>query len=414
MSKAITDVINATILDTETGELIPDSRILIADGRIDAVLRESDAGFNAPAAGEVLDAAGRIVTPGFIDGHVHLLGFDSNLGRPEHESAAYVTAQANRLMKDMLRRGFTTVRDMGGADHGLARAVEEGLLEGPRIFYGGPALSQTGGHGDFRGAGEPCIHTIFDVVPTIGKVCDGVPAVRAAVRQEVRRGAHHIKLMLGGGIASPTDRIDAQQFSVEEISAAVEEAANADIYVSGHAYTPKAMQRALDLGVRCIEHGTLLDEPTAELFADKGAYLVPTLGVGAMLADEKGADYGIPEDTRRKAQPIRAAGTAMLKIAKKYDLNVVFGTDFIGQMQELQSTEWKVRAEAQSGLDILRSATVTAAKLLRREHELGQVKEGFLADLVILNANPLEDPAALSQPETAIESVIARGSLVGS
>ncbi|WP_415977282.1 amidohydrolase family protein [Rhodococcus sp. 077-4] len=406
------EIVRATVLDPIVGELAPDRTVLIDGDRIVAVLGPDDAPPAGFTATNQIDAAGRVVSPGFIDAHVHLLGYESDLGVPGKESPLYVAARAADLMTAMLRRGFTTVRDVGGADHGLVRAVEEGYLLGPRIFHGGPALSQTGGHGDFRSGGEVCAHQMSTVLPTIGLVCDGVPAVRQAVRNEIRRGARHIKLMLGGGIASPTDRIDSSQFSDEEIRAAVEEADNANIYVTGHAYTPRSIARALALGVRCIEHGTLMDDETARIFVKHNAFLVPTLAIGALLASEESTQFGVPEESRRKASQIRAAGTEMLRIARAHGVQTVFGTDFIGPMHQFQSREFAIRAEVLSALEILQSATVTAAKLLGQEEQLGRVANGYLADVLILNVDPLSDISALAEPERAIGTVISRGCVV--
>jgi imidazolonepropionase-like amidohydrolase len=399
---------HARVLDLTDGSLAPERRILVEDDTIVAVdpsIAEVPAAF-ADAA--VIDAAGRVVSPGFIDAHVHVLSYESDLGASERESPNYVAARAADLMRAMLSRGFTTVRDTGGADHGLVRAVDEGWFVGPRIVHGGPALSQTGGHGDFRGPGESCVHDVVGI-PTIGKTCDGVPEVRRAVREEVRRGANHIKLMLGGGIASPTDRIDSNQFSEEEIAAAVEEADNANIYVTGHAYTPRSMQRALRLGVRCIEHGTLIDDETAAMFAERDAFLVPTLGTGVMLASGRSAEFGVDAAGRAKARDVVRAGSGMLEIARRHGVQVAFGTDFIGPMQQFQSTEWTVRAEVLSPLEVLQSATTVAARLLRREHELGRIAVGYRADLLVLAIDPLQDVRPHAEPASAIDVVIARG-----
>lgn len=400
----------ATVLDPADGSLTPDRRILIEGDDIVAI-DPMDA--QAPAEhsdAETIDAAGRIVAPGFVDAHVHLLGYDADLGHGDRESPLYVAARATDLMRRMLERGFTTVRDVGGADHGLVRAVEEGWFVGPRIVHGGPALSQTGGHADFRTGGDPCVHDIAGI-PSIGRICDGVPAVRQAVRDEVRRGARHIKLMLGGGIASPTDRIDASQFAEEEIAAAVEEAENAGIYVTGHAYTPRAMQRALRLGVRCIEHGTLLDDETAALFVERGAFLVPTIGTATFLASERSAEFGVDDAGRAKAKDVVRAGTTMLEVARRHGVQLAFGTDFIGGMQQFQASEWSVRADVLTPLEILQSATVVAASLLG-DDRIGRIRVGGAADLVVLAQDPLDDITALARPEESVDVVIARGRVV--
>jgi imidazolonepropionase-like amidohydrolase len=237
--------------------------------------------------------------------------------------------------------------------------------------------------------------------------------VRNAVRNEIRRGAKHIKMMIGGGIASEGDRIDSVQFSEAELAAAVEETANANIYVTGHAYAPNTIQRALNLGFRSIEHATLMDDETAKLFVEKGAFAVPTLGVGATLAGPHYRDYDIPDSSNEKAQPIASAGVEMLKIAYKHGVKVVFGTDFIGPMQPLQATEWSVRAQA--GLphaEVLKHATTNAAELLGEQERLGRIAEGYAADLLILEQNPLEDISVLAAPEKSISTVVSRGKVV--
>lgn len=403
---------SGSVLDPNDGSLTPNLSVYVADDVIVAVQPDhlpSPGGFEDAA---IIDAAGRVVSPGFIDAHVHLLGYEADLGAPARESPLYVAARSSDLMIKMLRRGFTTVRDVGGADHGLARAVDEGYLRGPRVIHGGPALSQTGGHGDFRTAGEGCVHSGSVALPAIAHVCDGVDAVRTAIRQEVRRGARHVKLMLGGGIASPTDRIDSSQFSADEIAAAVEEAANANIYVTGHAYTPTSIQRALRLGVRCIEHGTLLDEETADLFVAKDAYLVPTLATGAVLASEESAAFGIPEALRLKARDVTVHGMRMLAIARDKGVKTVFGTDFIGGMQQFQSREWAIRAEILTPLEILRSATTVAAELLGESARLGRILPGYRADLLVLAIDPTHDVRSLAEPDRSIDVVISRGAVV--
>jgi imidazolonepropionase-like amidohydrolase len=413
MTTTTLQIDRAVVLDPADGSLTPDLRILVRDDTIESVQPMTDPVPSDFQADTVLDAANRIVSPGFIDGHVHLLGYEADLGACEHDSPLYVAGRAQRLMTDMLSRGFTTVRDVGGADHGLVRAVEEGYLVGPRIFHGGPALSQIGGHGDFRSAGEITTPAGETGRPAVGLVVGGPDSVRNAVRNEIRRGAKHIKMMIGGGIASEGDRIDSVQFSEAELAAAVEETANANIYVTGHAYAPNTIQRALNLGFRSIEHATLMDDETAKLFVEKGAFAVPTLGVGATLAGPHYRDYDIPDSSNEKAQPIASAGVEMLKIAYKHGVKVVFGTDFIGPMQPLQATEWSVRAQA--GLphaEVLKHATTNAAELLGEQERLGRIAEGYAADLLILEQNPLEDISVLAAPEKSISTVVSRGKVV--
>lgn len=401
-------ITNASVLDTATGVRTPDRAIHIEDGIIKEVGPTREA-----LPGDTLrrvDARGRTVIPGLIDGHVHVLGLETDLGEAARGSSLYLAARSSRLLKDMLMRGFTTVRDVGGAEYGLARAVEEGYFAGPKIVYGGKALSQTGGHGDFRTLEDSCNHGHAEI--GIGKVCDGVDEVRRACRDEIRHGASHIKLMLGGGIASPTDRIDSDQFSLDEIDAAVEEATAANIYITGHAYGARSINRALQHGVKCIEHGNLLDDESVQLFLDKDAYLVPTLATGRLLASEEGAQYGVGPETRKKAQRALRRGLEGLEKAHRGGVNLVFGSDFIGPMHPHQLEEFSVRAEVQKPLDVIRSATTTAARLLGREGVLGVIAEGARGDLLILEADPVENISVLTNPQKYLTVVVQEGTIV--
>ncbi|MFJ1745389.1 amidohydrolase family protein [Streptomyces sp. NPDC088116] len=399
-------VLDAAVLDPSDGSLREGCVVVENDVIVDVAdtpprLTES----------EVIHARGRVVMPGLIDCHVHVLSVETDLGLSTQGSPLYLAARASRLLSDMLGRGFTTVRDVGGADYGIARAVEEGIFPGPRIVYGGPALSQTGGHGDFRGQGETCCHSLPGG-PAIGRVCDGVDAVRRACREEIRNGAAHLKLMAGGGIASPTDRIDSAQFSRDEIAAAVEEADNANIYVTAHAYTAPSINRALSLGVRCIEHGNLLDQESVDLLRDNDAYLVPTLAIGQLLASAEGAGYGVTPESREKARYAVNRGMEGLALAHRGGANVAFGTDFIGSMHPHQLEEFRVRAEVLSPLDVVRSATTTAAELLRMSGRIGTVAPGARADLLIVDGNPAEDISALLDPRRRLVGIVAGGRVI--
>ena len=230
--------------------------------------------------------------PGLIDAHTHPAVVDEDLFGMAEWPPTYVAARAGRALEGMLARGFTTIRDVGGGDFGLARAVEDGYFTGPRIRYGGKQLTQTGGAGDWRAPSRRVYDDNY-YSPAIGVICDGVPEVRRAVREEVRRGAHHIKVYLSGAVDSPSDRVDSTQFSLEELRAIVEEATAANIYVTGHAYTSRAINRGLECGVRCIEHGNLMDASSIPLFKQYGAFYVPTIVTYHALA-RKSRDGVLP------------------------------------------------------------------------------------------------------------------------
>jgi imidazolonepropionase-like amidohydrolase len=347
--------------------------------------------------------------PGLIDCHVHVNAVSADLGSVADRSPAYVAAQASHLLRDMLARGFTAVRDVGGADFGLAAAVEEGLFAGPRIFFGGKALSQTGGHGDLRPAGRG-VHDEHYTIPVLGRVCDGVPEVRRAARDEIRRGAHHLKIMLSGGCASPTDRVDSLQFSDEEVCAIVAEAAAANIYCAGHAYTTAAVNRGLALGVRTIEHGNLLDTTSIELFRRQDAFYVPTLVTYQALL-EQSRELGFTEEQYAKVVQVSENGFRALELADAGGVKIAYGSDLLGAMQARQSEEFALRAKVQSPGAVLRSATTVAAELLRQVGQLGVLAPGARGDVVLTRGNPLQDIEILGKPESGVAEVIQSGAV---
>jgi len=396
---------HATILDAERGEYVSDRSVLVEGDRI------LEVGGAAVQADDVslIDLHGMTLMPGLIDAHVHVIAVTADLAALTEWSPSYVTARASRVLTGMLRRGFTTVRDVGGADYGLAQAIEEGYLEGPRLLFGGRALSQTGGHGDWRSRGRQSID-LCPCCPTLAVICDGVDEVRRAAREEIRRGASHLKLMLSGGVASPTDRVDSVQFSQEEIRAAVEEAEAANLYVVGHAYTSRAINRGLECGVRSIEHGNLMDESSLPLFKERGAFYVPTLATYSALAAH-GREFGLPEQSHRKVFDVLDAGLRALELAHRAALPIVYGTDLLGGMHEDQLNEFQLRREVQPPADILRSATTVAARLLRMEGQVGVVAPGAYADLLVVDGDPLQDIAVLTDPPRRLKLVMARGRL---
>ncbi|MEJ3653618.1 amidohydrolase family protein [Actinomycetes bacterium KLBMP 9759] len=396
---------NALVLDVTTGAFT-EADLRCAGGRI----AEVGSGLRAPDV-PVLDVRGAVVMPGLVDAHVHVMALTADLAAIDAMAPSYVAAHSARIMGEMLDRGFTTVRDAAGADFGLADAQAEGLLRGPRLRFCGRALSQTGGHGDGRGRGthlrddHPCC-------AGLSRIADGVDAVRAAARDELRKGAHHIKVMASGGVASPTDRIDSTQYSDDELRAAVEEARAANRYVAAHAYTARAVNRALELGVRSIEHGNLIDGRSVELFREHDAVLVPTL-VTYWALQEEGRVFGLPEGSWRKVAEVLDAGLAALERADRGGVTIAYGTDLLGGMQRHQNREFRIRAEVQRPLAVLQAATSTAARLLGMEGEVGTLAVGAHADLLVLDGDPLADIGVLAEPER-ITHVVQAGSLVRS
>jgi imidazolonepropionase-like amidohydrolase len=392
------------VLDAERGELLADRTVLVDGAHIAEV---GDAHQVHAEVDRTIDVHGRVLMPGLIDCHVHVTAASGNLAEIEEWSPFYLAAHASAIMREMLLRGFTTVRDAAGGDFGLARAVEEGLLVGPRLVFGGRALSQTGGHGDSRSRGRTALEAGYSYT-TASSVCDGVPEVRRAVREEIKRGAQHIKLMLSGGVASPTDRVDSTQFSEDEIRAAVEEAEAANIYVLGHAYTSRAINRGLNCGVRTIEHGNLMDSSSLPLFQAQGAYYVPTLVTYSALA-EHGREYGLPQSSYEKVFDVLDAGLRALEMADRAGLPIAYGTDLLGGMHAFQSREFNIRAEVQQATAIVRAATTVAARVVRMEGKIGVVAPGAVADLLVVDGNPLEDIGILADPTTHLHLVMKGG-----
>ncbi len=397
---------NAHLLDVVGGTLLPDRHVRVEGGRI-VEIAEGPAPAPAGEDVRIVDLRGMTLMPGLCDGHVHVTAITPDFAMLGRLSPFYVGARAGDLLRAMLMRGFTTVRDAGGADHGLARAVEEGVLAGPRLLFCGRALSQTGGHGDMRGAGENALEGCF-CCAGLGRICDGVAEVRRACREEIRKGATQIKLMVSGGVSSPTDRIGSTQFALDEITAAVEEAEAAEIHVMAHAYTARAVNRALSCGVRSIEHGNLMDESSADLFLERDAFLVPTLSTYHALARE-GIEAGMPKDLHAKVFDVLDAGTRALELAHRRGVRMVYGTDLLGALHRHQLLEFAIRGEVQPPIEVIRAATCNAAALFGMEGEIGVIAPGARADLLVLDGNPLDDLAVLRDPDRRLKAVVKDG-----
>lgn len=402
-----TRIINAHTLEPASGERQENAWLDIADGRI------VDSGVGQPHAlvddVRVIDAAGGTVMPGLVDAHVHILVTSTDAADRENWTPGYATVRALRSAGEMLRRGFTTVRDVGGADYGMARALDEGLVSGPRLIFGGKALSQTGGHGDFRSLNDdsqPCCQ----LKPDFGRIADGVDAVRHAARDEFRKGAHHLKLVVSGGVASPTDEISAIQYTPEEIRAAVVEAENHNRYVTVHAYHPRAINQALKAGVRCVEHGNLLDDESIRLLVEQDAFLVPTI-ITYEAMHEVGEASGLSAGSLKKLDEVRTAAVDALERAHRAGVNLVYGSDLLGGLQTRQLDEFTIRGRVQPSLDVIRSATSTAARLLGMEGRIGTLNPGALADLIVLDGDPEHDLAVLTAPERNLRHVIRGGAV---
>jgi imidazolonepropionase-like amidohydrolase len=395
---------DVAVVDVVAGRTLPHRQVVIDGDRIAAVRA---AGSPADPGAETPDVRGRTVVPGLIDAHVHVKAWHADLGVVPRQPASYTALKAAGLLEAMLRRGFTTVRDAGGADAGLAAAVADGTVPGPRLFFCGHAISQTGGHGDTRAAGED---RHAGGGEGLSRIADGVDQVRLAARDELRRGAHFLKVMVSGGISSPTDRLDSLQYGTAELAAFVEEATNAGRYVTGHAYTAASVTRAAEAGFRCVEHANLIDARAARLLAEKEMFLVGTLATYEALA-ERGAEEGMPAGQLAKLERVRDAGLRSIELAGSAGVRLVYGTDLLGAMHDAQLSEFALRAQVQPAAEVLQAATVNAAALLDQP-DLGRIERGAIADLLLLDADPLPDITVLTRPDRHLRAVVQGGRTV--
>ncbi|MBN9525372.1 MAG: amidohydrolase family protein [Alphaproteobacteria bacterium] len=393
------------VLDPRAGEIRDGIEVLVEDGRIAEV---SDRPIAAAAATRI-DLGGRTLMPGLIDAHIHIFLSEVNIALLEAMPLTLASAKASVNMRNMLTRGFTTVRDTGGGDRGMKIAAETGLVDSPRLYVAGMAISQTGGHGDFRKPTQSVLeHPCCNGLHYTARIVDGVPEMLRAVRDELRKGADFIKIMVSGGVASQSDPLEALQFRIDEIEAACEEATNWGAYVAAHAYTAAAIKRAVAAGVRTIEHGNLIDAEAAAMMAARGAFIVPTL-VAYDAMKRRGAEYGLSPYSLAKNEKVLEAGLRSLELCKAAGVEIAFGSDLLGQLQDDQSREFQIRAEVLTPQEVIHSATVTNARLLRQEGQLGEIVAGAHADLLVVDGNPYQDLNLLQEQGAHLSAIMKGG-----
>lgn len=398
---------NACIVDGTQPERADPVSVLVEGGVIREVAKTVSA-----AKATTIDLGGRTLMPGLFDAHVHVVAGVADLGLNARLPDSLVTARAFVIMREMLLRGFTTVRDVGGADFGLKQATEEGHFPTPRLVISGKALSQTGGHADFRGRyDDRAAVTDRHRLGALGRICDGEGEVRRAAREEIKGGADFIKIMANGGCASPTDPIHFLGFSVGELEAIVEEAAMAGTYVSAHVYTKEAIRRCVDAGVHSLEHCNLIDADTAKLAASQGAVAVPTLVTYDKLVSD-GPKLGFPPDSIAKVDVVRSAGMESLAIMKKAGLTMAYGSDLLGDMHKYQSEEFVIRGRALPAHEVIGAATHVAAKLVKLEGKVGVVAPGAHADLIVVDGDPLKDLSLLTRQGRHMPMIMKGGAFV--
>ena len=358
---------------------------------------------------EILDCGGRTLMPGLIDCHAHVFLSEVSLRALESVPLTLMTARAAVLARAMLDRGFTTVRDAGGADWGMKQAIEDGLLAGPRLFISGQPISVTGGHGDFRRRTDAeSSPPTSNALRYVSRIADGPDAVRAAAREQLRQGADQVKIMWSGGVASPYDPLESLQLTPEEIGAATSEAHSFGRYVLAHAYTPEAMRRAVENGVRTIEHGNFIDDATATLIATKKRFLVANL-VTYVAMKERGAALGMTAEMLAKNDRVLEAGLRSLEICKRAGVSVGYGSDLLGSLQQEQSREFVVRSEVLSPIEIIRQATLVGAEIVREENRLGVFEPGARADVLVVDGDPVRDLALLLDQGAHLSVIMQRG-----
>ncbi len=394
---------NCQLLDLQKSEIRDGCYVLIENNLIREVSTQpiqSSKSIN-------FDLKGKVLMPGLIDAHVHAALVTNDISKIAYLPKSYIAVKAARFLEGMLLRGFTTVRDAGGADYGLVEAINDGYINGPRLFISGRAISQTSGHGDFRPktASDNCFCCGGG---PFGVLADGISEVRKAVREELRQGANQIKVMASGGVASPSDPIGTLQYSLEELRAIVEEASNWNTYVMAHAYTPQAIERAVECGVHSIEHANLIDTKTAQLVANKGVYVVPTLATYEMLS-RFGTQLGFPADSIQKLTAVKEAGLEALALCKKAGVKIGHGSDLLGDMHPYQSEEFTLKSQVLSAAECLYAATVTNAEMMGFTGKLGVIAPGAFADLLVVNGNPLHDLTLLQEQGKHLVAILKNG-----
>lgn len=406
----MTDILikNARVVDGSADRPKDAIDIRLAEG----LVQEHGAALTPGDTTLVIDAAKHFVMPGLIDAHVHVNALDVNLKANSTLPDPIVTVGAMNLMRSMLMRGFTTVRDLGGATGAFRQAMEAAPIALPRLNICGKALSQTGGHCDQRG---PLDRSPTDGyqnrLGTMGVICDGVPEVRRSAREQFRTDADFLKIMANGGVSSPSDPIHFLGFSREELIAMVEEAANVGTYAAAHLYTDEAIRRAVECGVRSLEHCNHITSETARLAAEAGCIACPTLITYEKLLSE-GANLGLPPASVAKVNDVRLKGLESLSIMAEAGLPMAYGSDLLGGMQPHQSGEFELRAQVLPPQTVIRAASDIAAGLLNMEGKIGTLAPGAFADVLLVERNPLDDISVLSGQGEGIAAIVKANNIV--
>lgn len=399
---------NANLVLDGFRELQRSFHVLVKDGYIDSAS-------STPIKDEsatVIEVGGRTLMPGLIDAHAHITGLSLSPKNSSYPESNVAIAAAHYL-RNSLMDGFTTIREAGGADYSIARLLSLGELVGPRLFYSGRALTQTGGGADFRTPYEitdPCGHASpFSVMSVIA---DGVDELRKAAREELRRGASQIKLFASGGVVFPSEAHPTlYEYSEAELSAAVEEAVARGTYVMAHVYTDAGIRRCLKAGVRSIEHGNFASEETVAAMAGSGAFLDPTF-ISLAQRIESASETQLSSSIVNNLTNTICRGQQVYSWAKKYNVPIAFGTDLWGPVaQKSQVREFEMRMKLDSPANVIRSATSVNAELLMQKGKLGTIAQGAYADLLIVDGDPLADLRVMLDPKNNLKLIMKGGEI---
>ena len=399
---------NAFLIDGNGGEPLEDATVVVEDRAIKEILLKGQ-GLSSSEARQ-FDLKGRTLMPGLIDAHVHVGNIEIDHARTATLPPAVYVHRATQNLETDLSLGFTTLRDAGGLDWGFRQAINQGLIAGPRLLLSVNMLTQTGGHGDKRGIAKE-ENQPRNSIGMYPEICDGPDEIRKSAREALRRGADQIKVMADGGVASPSDKPGQWQYEVDELQAAVQVAEAAGTYVMAHCYTDPAIRNCLKAGVKSIEHGNLMSAETAELMAKQGAYLVPTCTTYNVLA-EYGQQEGVDPFILEKLKWVTEIGLAALEAAYRAGVKIGSGTDIIGPYQEMKVREFSIKAEVMSPMEVIVSATRTNAELFEMSDRFGTIEPGKLADLIVVDGNPLEDISIFQDAKEKVVLVMKEGTIL--
>lgn len=400
---------NANIIDCTGRDPISGGTLVISGGRIQDVGTAD--GVSIPRDANMVDMGGRTVMPGLMDAHAHMALLEARISEYEdkHPGAVFAYSVAKQI-RDTLMQGYTTIRDTGGCDWSFKESVDRGLIPGPRMFVSNGVISQTGGHGDHRARHDRRSEHHEHPLMCGTSIADGPDQVRYATRWQLRTGADQIKIMAGGGAASPTDAVEDPQYTVEELAAAVYEARAVRKYVCAHVYVPEGIINCVKAGVKSVEHGNFMDEESASLMKESDVFLVPTPAIFEM-ASRYGRQNGAREEMLEKINVVRDVGAQSLEIAKSVGVRIASGTDVYGPYAEGRALSLELQANVLGAMESLICATRNNAELFGIVDEVGTLEAGKIADVIVVDGDPIEDIKIL-QDQDNVQVVIQSGKVV--